>query len=49
MQVSGMLSIVMVVQMAMACRTVKALIRRCGDDRGEKQKRKQSRRAFRNV
>ena len=49
MQVSGVLSVVMMVQMTTACRTVKALIRRCGDDGGEKRKRKRSRRTFRNV
>ena len=41
MQVSGVLS-VMMVQMTTECRTVKALIRRCGDDGSEKRKRKRS-------
>ena len=47
-QVGDVLSVVMI-QMIRACRTVKALIRHCGDDGGEKRKRKRSRRTFRNV
>ena len=48
-QVSGVLSVVRMVQMTMACIIVKALKRRCGDEDGEKWKMKRSSRIFRNV